>query len=99
MTALWAFDADQPGTYLVTGEDINRETEFLVGTGNPEAESRAGYRLIKAGSVGIVLAVAVGVAMGLIRRHQTRRRPVPGSRSEGSRKPQVQGTRPSTGAS
>lgn len=57
-TALWAFDANQPGDDVVTSTDVNRETEFLVDSGDPVAESRAGYRLIKDASVDIVLAVA-----------------------------------------
>lgn len=74
ITALWAFDADRPGRYDVTGSDINRSTTFLTGPDDPQAELERATRLAKRGLLGIVIGlVGVTVTGALIgRRSRTR---------------------------
>lgn len=74
ITAVWAFDADQPGTYTVTGNDINQFATFLVGPGDPQAEWQTASRRIMLGVMGVAFGL-VGVlatTFRILRRRGTR---------------------------
>lgn len=68
ITALWAFDASQPGTYTVKLNDINGPTSFLVGAGNPQAHRQQANQWTSRGLLGIAVGLiglaVVGVALG-----------------------------------
>lgn len=94
VTAVWAFDADQPGDYTLTADSTEHSSQFLVGAGNPQVQRRPAVRLIKIGTMGAVFALALLLAIVLRRRRQAKQFAVattrlalrPTSSSAGSKK-------------
>lgn len=77
ITALWAFEAAQPGTYTVTGSDINRSATFLAGAGNPQAEVQHADRWMEVGILGTAAGLFGVLVIGAILRRRHRAQPAP----------------------
>ncbi len=82
VTAVWTFDANQPGEYMLTADSTIHSNQFLVGTGNPQAESQKAVRLIKLGAGGIVLAFGLVLTLAALRIRQTKQLAVANGHSD-----------------
>lgn len=82
VTAVWTFDANQPGEYMLTADSTIHSNQFLVGTGNPQAENQKAVRLEKIGAGGIVLALGPLFALAALRSRQTKQLAVANGHSD-----------------
>lgn len=72
ITAIWAFDADEAGDYVLTASDVGLSAQFLVGTEDPEARRAAGTRWVVRGAVGLALSLGAGLTLVAIGRLRAR---------------------------